>query len=83
MAVTSHALKKPVQVRLAPATREFLVRTAEELGQTQSEVVTRALDCLREQRVEALMEEGYRKLGESQQAVVEAGLTAALPIIPQ
>jgi hypothetical protein len=81
--VTSHALKKPVQVRLEPAAREFLVQTAEERGQTQSEVVTEALNCLREQQVEALMEEGYRTLGESQQAISEAGLTAALPIIPQ
>jgi hypothetical protein len=80
--VAGHALKKPVQVRLAPAAREFLLQTAEELGCTQSEVVTVALDRLREQRVEALMEEGYRKLGEAQEAVIEAGLAAALPIIP-
>jgi uncharacterized protein (DUF1778 family) len=81
--VTSHALKRPVQIRLTASAREFLVQAAEERGQTQSQVVTDALNLLREQRVEALMEEGYRRLGESQQAVIEAGLTAALPIVPR
>jgi Arc/MetJ-type ribon-helix-helix transcriptional regulator len=81
--VTSHALKKPVQVRLPTSIEEFLAQTARERGETKSEVVTDALNCLREQRVEALMEEGYRKLGGSQQAAIEAGLTAALPVIPQ
>ena len=81
--MTAHALKKPVQVRLSASVREFLAQTAKERGETKSEVVADALNGLREQRVEALMEEGYRKLGESQQAVIEAGLAAALPIIPR
>jgi hypothetical protein len=80
--VPSHVLKHPVQVRLAAPTREFLVRTAQELGQTQSDVVADALECLREKRVQALMEEGYREIGASQRAAIEAGLAAALPIIP-
>ncbi len=77
------ALKKPVQVRLPLSAREFLVQEARDRGQTQSEVVTDALDCLREQKLQALMEEGYRELGGSQRAVIEAGLTAALPLIPE
>lgn len=81
--MTAHALKKPVQVRLSASVREFLAQTAKERHETKSEVVADALNGLREQRVEALMEEGYRKLGESQQAVIEAGLAAALPIIPR
>jgi hypothetical protein len=81
--MTDHALKKPVQVRLAGPARDFLVRTAQELGRTQSDIVAEALDCLRELKEQALMEQGYRQLGASQLAVVEAGLAAALPVIPK
>ncbi len=77
-----YALKKPVQVRLTGATREFLTRTAKESGRTQSDIVTEALECLKDQRTLALMEEGYRQMGASQSDLVEAGLAAALPIIP-
>jgi hypothetical protein len=80
--MTNHALKRPVQVRLDAPAREFLVLTAQERGQTQSDVVAEALECLKEQRVQALMEEGYREMGASQRDVIQAGLAAALPIIP-
>ena len=81
--MNGHIAKAPVQVRLSAPVREFLAQAAKERGETQSQVVTDALNCLREQRVEALMEEGYRKLAESQLALVEAGLAAALPIVPR
>jgi uncharacterized protein (DUF1778 family) len=81
--VANNAVKRPVQVRLAASAREFLVHTAQERGQTRSDVVAEALECLREQRVQALMEEGYREIGASQRAVIEAGLAAALPVIPR
>jgi len=79
----SEALKKPVQVRLPGWARDFVTEQARERRQTKSDVVIEALDCLRERQVEALMEEGYRALGDSQHDVVAAGLGAALPAIPR
>jgi Arc/MetJ-type ribon-helix-helix transcriptional regulator len=79
----SEALRKPVQVRLPEKVRDFLTQTARERRESKSAVVIEALNCLREQQIEALMEEGYRALGDSQHDVVAAGLAAALPAIPR
>jgi predicted transcriptional regulator len=79
----TQTLRKPVQVRLPDKVRDFLAQVARERCETKSDVVIDALNCLREQQIEALMEEGYRVLGDSQHDVVAAGLAAALPTIPR
>ena len=79
----SIASKRPVQVRLPADMDEFLSQTARDRRRSKSDVVIKALTCLREKQIDALMEEGYRKLGDSQRDVIQAGLDAALPILPE
>ena len=73
---------RPVQVRLPEAADELLTELSRERGESKTAVVIEALDCLRRQRLERLMEEGYREIGDEMMERVQAGLAAALPAVP-
>ena len=73
---------RPVQVRLPEPADAFLAALAEERGETKTEVVVEALECLRQQLIERRMEAGYRDLADEERQLVTAGLAASLPTIP-
>lgn len=73
---------RPVQVRLPEAADALLNGLASELGKTKTQIVIEALECLRQQRLERQMEAGYRELAGEQAPIVEAGLAAGLPAVP-
>jgi hypothetical protein len=73
---------RPVQVRLPEPVDDFLTGLAEELGESKTEIVVEALECLRQQLIERRMEAGYRELAGEQDQLVAAGLAASLPTIP-
>jgi len=81
-AVMSRTPTRPVQVRLPEAADSFLSGLAHELGTTKTQIVIEALECLRKQRLERQMEAGYRELADGQAQIVEAGLAAGLPAVP-
>jgi hypothetical protein len=59
----------------------FLAALAEERGETKTEIVVEALECLRQQLIERRMEAGYRDLADEERQLVTAGLAASLPTI--
>jgi len=73
----------PTQVRLPVWAREYITERAHRRQTTQKDVLVEAIECLRESEIEALMEEGYRELADSQHEIVEAALKTALPAIPR
>jgi hypothetical protein len=73
----------PTQVRLPLWARDYIAERARLQQMTQKDVLVEAIELLRESEIEALMEEGYREIAESQSDVVEAGLAAALPAMPR
>ena len=73
---------RPVQVRLPVAVDEFLTALAGERGESKTQVVVEALECLQQQLLERRMEAGYRALAEADTDVVEAALGVALPAVP-
>lgn len=73
---------RAVQVRLPEPIDAFLAALAEERGETKTQIVVEALECLRKQLVERRMEAGYRELAGEQRQLVTAGLAASLPAIP-
>lgn len=72
---------RPVQVRLPEPVDTFLTALAEERGETKTEIVVEALECLRQQLIERRMEAGYRDLADEERQLVTAGLAASLPTI--
>jgi len=72
---------RPVQVRLPEPVDAFLAALAEERGETKTEIVVEALECLRQQLIERRMEAGYRDLADEERQIVTAGLAASLPTI--
>ncbi len=73
---------RPVQVRLPVAADDFLEALAAERGESKTQVVVEALECLRRQLLEDRMKAGYRALAEADAEIVEAALDAALPALP-
>ena len=73
---------RAVQVRLPVPQEEFLTALAEERGESKTQIVVEALECLRKQLLERRMETGYRELAQGQAELLEAGLDASLPAIP-
>ena len=73
---------RPVQVRLPLSVDEFLTRLSLELGQSKTQIVVDALECLKQQRLDQSMAAGYRELADEQSQLVEAGLAASLTAIP-
>lgn len=73
---------RPVQVRLPEPVDDFLTGLAQELGESKTQIVVEALECLRQQRLERRMEAGYRELADEQGPIIAAGLSASLPTIP-
>jgi predicted DNA-binding protein len=73
---------RPVQVRLPESVHDFLTALAHERGESKTQIVQEALECLRQQLLERRMEAGYRDLAGEQQQIVEAGLAASLSTIP-
>ena len=90
----SRTRTRPVQVRLPEAIDDFLTGLARDQGESKTQIVVEALECLQKQLVERRMEAGYRELaGEhagapagdeagEQEQLVRAGLDATLPTIP-
>lgn len=74
---------RPVQVRLPESLDAFLTGLADERGESKTRIVVEALECLRQQLLERRMEAGYRVLAGEQDHLVQAGLEAALPAVPQ
>jgi hypothetical protein len=85
-AVMSRTPTRPVQVRLPEPAAEFLEGLSRERGESKTEIVIEALELLRQQVLERRMEAGYRELADEQGAendqLVQAGLAASLPTIP-
>jgi hypothetical protein len=81
-AVMSRTPTRPVQVRLPEPVDDFLTGLAEELGESKTQIVVEALECLRQQLLERRMEAGYRELAGEQDQLVAAGLAASLPTTP-
>jgi len=73
---------RPVQVRLPGPVDDFLTALAHERGESKTQIVQEALECLRQQLLERRMEAGYRDMAGEQQQIVEAGLAASLSTIP-
>jgi predicted transcriptional regulator len=82
-AVMSRTPTRPVQVRLPESLDDFLTGLADERGESKTRIVVEALECLRQQLLERRMEAGYRVLAGEQDQLVQAGLEAALPAVPQ
>jgi hypothetical protein len=76
VAMASRQPSTPVQLRLPAWAAEFIDTQAKEGGTTRSGVMIQALECLRQRELERLMEQGYREMAESNQALAEDGLTA-------
>jgi hypothetical protein len=85
-AVMNHTPTRPVQVRLPAAIDDFLTGLAHERDESKTQIVIEALECLREQLLERRMDAGYEALARErageQDQLVQAGLTAALPALP-
>lgn len=81
-AIMSRTPTRPVQVRLPEPVDDFLTKLAHERGESKTQIVQEALECLRRQLLERRMEAGYRELDGEQQQIAEAGLAASLPTIP-
>ena len=73
---------RPVQVRLPVPVDDYLTALAHERGESKTQIVQEALECLRPQLLERRMVAGYRELAGEQNQLVEAGLAAGLPTIP-
>ena len=73
---------RPVQVRLPLPIDDYLTELADERGESKTQIVVDALECLRLQLLEQRMEAGYRELAEEHSRLVAAGLAAGLPAIP-
>jgi hypothetical protein len=73
---------RPVQVRLPGPMDAFLTGLAAERGESKTQIVVEALECLRKHLLERRMEAGYRELAGEQDSLVSAGLEAALPAVP-
>ena len=73
---------RPVQVRLPVPVDDYLTGLAEERGESKTQIVVEALECLRQQLLERRMEAGYRELAAEHGQLVAAGLAAGLPSIP-
>ncbi len=77
----------PVQVRLPEPVDAFLTGLARERDESKTQIVVEALECVRQQLLERRMEAGYRELaaegpGGEYDQLVQAGLAATLPTIP-
>jgi hypothetical protein len=81
-AVLSRTPTRPVQVRLPGPMDAFLTGLAAERGESKTQIVVEALECLRQQLLERRMEAGYRELAGEQDQLVAAGLAASLPTTP-
>src|SRR5664280_2391612 len=80
-ALMSRIPTRPVQVRLPEPVDEFLTGLARDRGESKTQIVTEALECLRQQLLERHMETGYRDLARAQGVqgeIVTAGLAASL-----
>lgn len=73
---------RPVQVRLPESVDDFLSALAAERGESKTQIVVEALECLRRHVLERRMEAGYRELAGEQDPLVAAGLAASLRTIP-
>jgi hypothetical protein len=73
---------RPVQVRLPVPIDDYLTELADERGESKTQIVVEALECLRQQLLERRMEAGYHELAEEHIRLVAAGLAAGLPVIP-
>ena len=77
---------RPVQVRLPEPVDEFLEDLARRRGESKTDIVIEALELLRRHELERRMEAGYRELAGEANAehdqLVQAGLAASLPTIP-
>ena len=73
---------RPVHVRLPVPIDDYLTELADEHGESKTQIVVEALECLRQELLERRMEAGYRELAEEGFRLVAAGLAAGLPVIP-
>ncbi|HZL65035.1 MAG TPA: hypothetical protein VFD50_08885 [Thermoleophilia bacterium] len=87
---------RPVQVRLPEPVDQFLTGLAHDRGESKTQIVMEALECLRQHLIERQLEAGYRDLARAESAVtakgeappgeqdelVRAGIAASLPVIP-
>jgi hypothetical protein len=81
--LVSRTPTRPVQVRLPLELDDFVAELARERGESKTQVVIEALECLKQQLLEHRLETGYRALAADDADLVEAGLRAALPAIPE
>lgn len=62
---------KPAQFRLPPWAHEFLAQEASITGGSKTDVVLEALACLKRQRFDELMRQGYVEMAEEHLAEVK------------
>lgn len=72
-----------VTVRLPDPVARYLERRSRELNETKTQVVIRALDCLRQREFEALMAEGYAAQEAEALEAAEAMLPAGAEFLPE
>lgn len=71
------ATTRPVQFRLPEWAREFLDEQSKQSGNSKTDVVIEALQCLREKEMAALMAEGYRELADLHHQMAEENVAIA------
>lgn len=69
-----------VTVRLPHSVAQYLERRSREFNQTKTQVVIKALDCLRQREFEAVMAEGYAAQAAEAREAAEAMLPAGAEI---
>lgn len=63
---------KPAQFRLPKWAKEFLAEEAADRGVTKTQVILDGLECLKRERFEDLMREGYLEMAEEDLAEARA-----------
>jgi hypothetical protein len=72
-----------VTVRLPETLSEYLNARVEQGGETKTQVIISALECLRQREREDLMLQGYREMGEFDRALAEADMGAGSESLPE
>ena len=74
---------KPYNFRLPPAACQFLEEQAQASGESKTQVVVEALECLHQRQREELMAQGYQEFAQWNSALAESALPAAREALPE
>ncbi len=73
---------KPYNFRLPPHAYEFLEEQAQGSGESKTQVVVEALECLQQRHQEELMAQGYQEFAQWNSDLAESALPAAREALP-